>query len=64
MENGQWTTLEVEFDEHDTPETKYIVAVDEYLPIATCRLYSINDARVMLGRILLNYFRKLNNDLI
>ena len=43
--------LEVEFDEHDTPETKYIVAVDNYLPIATCRLYAIDDARVMLGRI-------------
>ena len=43
--------LEVEFDEHDTPETKYIVAVDNYLPIATCRLYAIDDERVMLGRI-------------
>ena len=43
--------LDVEFDEHDTPETKYIVIVDDYLPIATCRLYAIDDARVMLGRI-------------
>lgn len=43
--------LDVEFDEHDTPETKYIVAVDNYLPIATCRLYAIDDAEVMLGRI-------------
>ena len=43
--------LDVEFDEHDTPETKYIVAVDNYLPIATCRLYAIDDAKVMLGRI-------------
>ena len=43
--------LEVEFDEHDTPDTKYIVAVDNYLPIATCRLYAIDDAKVMLGRI-------------
>ena len=23
--------LDVEFDEHDTPETKYIVIVDDYL---------------------------------
>ena len=30
--------LNVEFDEHDTPNTKYIVADDDYLPIATCRL--------------------------
>ena len=43
--------LEVEFDEHDTSDTKYIVAVDNYLPIATCRLYAIDDAKVMLGRI-------------
>ena len=43
--------LDVEFDEHDIPETKYIVAVDNYLPIATCRLYAIDNAKVMLGRI-------------
>ena len=43
--------LHVEFDEHDTPETKYIVAVDDYLPVATCRLYAIDKQRVMLGRI-------------
>ena len=43
--------LDVEFDVHDTPDTKYIVAVDNYLPIATCRLYAIDDAKVMLGRI-------------
>jgi GNAT superfamily N-acetyltransferase len=43
--------LDVEFDEHDTPETKYIVIVDNYLPIATCRLYAIDERTVMLGRI-------------
>ena len=43
--------LDEEFDEHDTPETKYIVAVDDYLPVATCRLYAIDPKRVMLGRI-------------
>lgn len=43
--------LNVEFDEHDTPETKYIVVIDNYLPIATCRLYAINEEQVMLGRI-------------
>ena len=26
--------LDVEFDEHDTPQTKYIVMVDDYLPVA------------------------------
>jgi GNAT superfamily N-acetyltransferase len=44
-------TLYAEFDEHDTPETKYIVVVDDYLPVATCRLYAIDHQRVMLGRI-------------
>ena len=43
--------LNVEFDEHDTPDTKYIVAVDNFLPVATCRLYAIDNERVMLGRI-------------
>lgn len=43
--------LEVEFDEHDTPDTKYIVIVDDYLPIATCRLYALDPERVVLGRI-------------
>ena len=43
--------LDVEFDEHDTPETKYIVAVDDFLPVATCRLYAIDEERMMLGRI-------------
>ena len=43
--------LNVEFDEHDTPDTKYIVAVDDYLPIATCRLYPEDKDRMMLGRI-------------
>ena len=43
--------LYVEFDEHDTPETKYIVIVEDYLPIATSRLYAIDESHVMLGRI-------------
>ena len=43
--------LDVEFDEHDTPDTKYLVAVEDYLPIATCRLYPEDDDRMMLGRI-------------
>ena len=43
--------LEVEFDEHDTPKTKYIVAVDDFLPVATCRLYPEDENTMMLGRI-------------
>ena len=44
-------TLDQEFDEHDTPDTKYIVLVDDYLPVATCRLYPIDNESMMLGRI-------------
>ena len=36
-------TLYAEFDDHDTPETKYIVVVDDYLPVATCRLHAIDN---------------------
>ena len=43
--------LDVEFDQHDTPETKYIVAVDDFLPVATCRLYPLDSEKIMLGRI-------------
>lgn len=44
-------TLEQEFDEHDTPDTKYIVLLDDDFPVATCRLYAIDASSVMLGRI-------------
>ena len=30
-------TLREEFDEHDTPDTKYIVLLDGDFPVATCR---------------------------
>ena len=43
--------LDVEFDEHDTPDTRYIVLVDDYLPVATCRLYALTPDRIVLGRI-------------
>ena len=43
--------LEEEFDGHDTPDTLYIVAVDDYLPVATCRMYPLDKESMMLGRI-------------
>ena len=43
--------LDAEFDEHDTPQTKYIVVMDDFLPVATCRLYGLDKQQVMLGRI-------------
>lgn len=40
-----------EFDEHDTPKTKYIVVLDNDFPIATARMYSLSDNSVMIGRV-------------
>ncbi len=44
-------TLRREFDEHDTPDTKYIVLTDKDFPVATCRFYPLTDESVMLGRV-------------
>ena len=44
-------SLYQEFDEHDTPETKYIVITDDVLPVATCRMYPLDETSVMLGRV-------------
>lgn len=44
-------TLRQEFDEHDTPDTKYIVLLDHEFPVATCRLYELDAHSVMLGRL-------------
>lgn len=44
-------SLHEEFDEHDGPPTRYIVLVDDFLPVATCRWYPLTDKTVMLGRI-------------
>ena len=34
-------SLRQEFDEHDTPDTKYIVVTDNDFPVATARMYPI-----------------------
>lgn len=44
-------TLEREFDEHDTPDTKYIVLTDDDFPVATCRFYPLDDESAMIGRV-------------
>jgi len=44
-------TLDNEFDEHDGPDTRYIVLLDDYYPVATCRIYELDDASVMVGRL-------------
>ena len=44
-------TLDREFDEFDTPETMYLVALDDVLPVATCRLVPADKTSMTLGRI-------------
>lgn len=44
-------TLRQEFDEHDTPETRYIVVTDDDFPVATARMYGIDSSSVMIGRV-------------
>lgn len=44
-------TLRQEFDEHDGPDTKYIVLLDEEFPVATCRMYEMDESSVMVGRV-------------
>ena len=44
-------TLRQEFDEHDTPQTKYIVALDSDFPVATARMYELGRDSMMIGRI-------------
>lgn len=44
-------TLRQEFDEHDGPDTKYIVITDNEFPIATARMYPLDEKRMMIGRV-------------
>lgn len=44
-------SLQQEFDEHDTPETKYIVLLDKDFPVATCRFYELDPEHAMIGRV-------------
>jgi len=45
-------TLPREFDAHDTPETKYILALDGDFPVGTARLYPLSDGEsMMIGRV-------------
>ena len=44
-------TLRDEFDDKDTPDTKYIVLTDNDFPVATCRICQIDDTSAMIGRV-------------
>ncbi len=43
--------LREEFDEHDAPDTRYIVVTDDVLPIATARMYPLDGGGMMIGRV-------------
>ena len=51
MNRQHHISLQDEFDEHDGPGTKYIVALDEGYPVATCRFYGNGEGTVTLGRV-------------
>ena len=44
-------TLRQEFDDHDGPDTQYIVITDNDFPIATARMYPLDEKRMMIGRV-------------
>ncbi len=53
-------TLRQEFDAHDTPDTRYIVVTEADFPIATARMYPLDDQAVMIGRVVvLPEYRRL-----
>ena len=52
--------LRQEFDGHDGPDTKYIVVTDDGFPVATARIYPLDERRMMIGRVVVlpEYRRK------
>lgn len=51
MNRQHHISLREEFDEHDGEGTKYIVLLDDGYPVATCRIYSVDDERAQVGRV-------------
>jgi len=43
--------LRQEFDDHDTPETRYIVVTEHEFPVAIARMYPIDEKTMMIGRV-------------
>lgn len=44
-------SLRQEFDEHDRPDTRYIVVTDRDFPVSTARMYPLDGSSVMIGRV-------------
>ncbi|MDD7389855.1 MAG: GNAT family N-acetyltransferase [Lachnospiraceae bacterium] len=51
MVKGFQIPLRMEFDEYDTPESRYIVAVDSVLPVGTCRLRQLDENTAKIERV-------------
>ena len=51
MNRQHGLSLREEFDEHDGDGTRYVVLLDGGYPVATCRFYELDPARVTLGRV-------------
>lgn len=51
MVKGFNIPLNKEFDDHDTPDTKYIVVLENEVPLGTCRLYVVDDTTAKIERV-------------
>lgn len=51
MVKGFNIPLNKEFDNHDTPDTKYIVVLENDVPVGTCRLYIVDDSTAKIERV-------------
>ena len=51
MVKGFNIPLDIEFDENDTPETKYTLLLDNNLPVATCRLHVLDKNTAKIERV-------------
>ncbi len=51
MVKGFHIPLEKEFDQNDTPDTLYVLALDDVLPVATCRLHILDETTAKIERV-------------
>lgn len=51
MNRQHHISLREEFDDRDGDGTKYIVALDDGYPVATCRFYALSPACASIGRV-------------
>ena len=51
MNRQHHISLREEFDEHDGEGTRYIVVLDDGYPVATCRIYPVDEQRARIGRV-------------